>query len=146
MYGDFQLKRTLWSPWFIQQISIVRVNITKSFHHKNRRAINKCNHIAALESNTLSNIGSLEGTLEYYYHATPGGFSWSCMIIVLKGSFLNNLYCWVVSFSLKMKKILPFILARWSNECLFYRDNTSLWREEKYSSQACGGREPHRRG
>ena len=33
---------------------------------------------------TLNNIGSLEGTLQYYYHA---GFSWGCMVLVLKGSF-----------------------------------------------------------
>ena len=49
---------------------------------------------------TLNNIGYLEGTLEYYYHATPAeplydspgvpgepGFSWGCMVIALKGSF-----------------------------------------------------------
>ena len=44
----------------------------------------------------LNNIGSLEGTLRYYYHATPvlglrfnstAGFSWGCMVIVMKGSF-----------------------------------------------------------
>ena len=35
---------------------------------------------------TPNNIGYLEGTLQYYYHATPG-FSWGCMVIVLEGSF-----------------------------------------------------------
>ena len=46
---------------------------------------------------SLNNIGSLERTLEYYNHATPGeplaGFSWGCMVRLLKGSFLKNLYC-----------------------------------------------------
>ena len=45
---------------------------------------------STLNHYTLNNIGSLEGTLQYYYHATPGepaGFSWGCMVIVLKGSF-----------------------------------------------------------
>ena len=35
---------------------------------------------------TLNNIVSSEGTLQYYYHATPGE-PWVCMIIVLNGFF-----------------------------------------------------------
>ena len=38
----------------------------------------------------FQNIGSLEGALQYYHHATPrepAGFSRGCMVIVPKGSF-----------------------------------------------------------
>ena len=47
------------------------------------------NHCTRLEeyAYTLNNIGSSEGTLQFYYHKTPGGFSWVCMVIVMKGSF-----------------------------------------------------------
>ena len=45
---------------------------------------------------TLNNIGSLEETLQYYYHATPGEplqCSQGLHGINTKSFFLKNLYC-----------------------------------------------------
>ena len=42
---------------------------------------------------TLNNIGSLEGTLQYYCHVTPGGPFLGLHSKSTEGLFLKNLYC-----------------------------------------------------
>ena len=69
-------------------VKVILVNERATFSLTITNKVNSATEKSDIDHYTPSNIGSLEGPLQYNHHETPGaGFSWGYMMIVLKGSF-----------------------------------------------------------